>query len=255
MTGAPAIVVNDLHIHYEVLTDRRDRFLDVARRGFSFRRSRQVRALTGVSFDLLAGESLGVIGHNGAGKTTLLQAIAGLIAPSAGSVLVSAQPQILGVQAALSPLSSGRRNIELGCLALGLSQSETKSITPEIIDFTQLGDFIDMPVHTYSAGMAQRLSFAISTVNRPEILLIDEALAVGDQFFRKRSLTRLRALRDTAGAVVLASHTLQEVRENCTKALWLHEGHMEMFGDPDEVVDAYEADTRQINRKVEGGGN
>lgn len=248
-----AISVRDVHVHYEVLSQHRQKFLEGARNGFSGRRRkvRRVRALDDISFDLFEGDSLGLIGHNGSGKTTLLQVVAGLVAPSAGSVLVSAQPQILGVQAALNELVSGRSNIEMCGLALGLSKREVKRLMPSIVDFTELEDFIDLPVQTYSAGMKQRLSFAISTVSRPDILLVDEALAVGDSRFVEKSLARLRTIRDSAGVVMLATHSLNEIRSTCNKALWLHEGQLQDFGDPDEVIASYESDERQVHRKVE----
>lgn len=248
-----AVRVDNVHVHYEVFADRQQKFAESARRGFRTpkRVSQRVRALEGVSLDLFPGDSLGLIGHNGSGKSTLLQVIAGLLPPSAGRVLVSAQPQILGVQAAVNPLISGRRNIEMCGLALGLSKREVIDLVPSIIEFTELQEFIDLPVQTYSAGMKQRLSFAISTVTKPEILLIDEALAVGDARFVAKSLDRLREIRSNAGVVVLASHSLVEISSSCNRVLWLHEGEVQALGDPDAVIAAYEADERTVMRKVE----
>jgi len=248
-----AIIVDNVHVHYEVLAENRERFLESARRGFRrHRRTHQrVRALEGVSFELSRGDSLGLIGHNGSGKTTLLQVVAGLIAPSAGTVLVSAQPQILGIQAALNDLISGRRNIEMCGLALGFTRKEIDTLVPSIVDFTELQDFIDLPVQTYSAGMRQRLSFAISTVTKPEILLIDEALAVGDARFVEKSLERLREIRNEAGVVILATHSLGEIEISCNKALWLHEGKTAAFGEPADVIAAYADDDRLVSRTVE----
>lgn len=248
-----AVQVDRVHVHYEVLAANRERVLESARRGFKRQKrvSQRVRALEGISFELRQGDSLGLVGHNGSGKTTLMQVIAGLIAPSAGSVLVSAQPQILGVQAALNELISGRLNIEMCGLALGFTRREIEVLVPSIIDFTDLQEFIDLPVQTYSAGMKQRLSFAISTVTRPEILLIDEALAVGDARFIEKSLARLREIRSQAGVVILATHALDEIRASCNKVLWIHEGETQLFGEPDEVLAAYEIDDRPVRRKIE----
>lgn len=245
-----SIRVQDVHVHYEVLARRNESFGDLATSGFRRRAMHRVRALEGISFDLARGDALGVVGHNGAGKTTLLQVIAGLLRPSKGEVLVSNQPQLLGVQAALNPRITGRLNVELGCRALGMETDEIATLTPEIIEFAGLSEFIDLPVNTYSTGMRARLGFAISTVSKPEILLIDEALAVGDKDFRERSLARLRGLRKAAGVVVLVSHGLGEIGNSCNKVLWLHEGTMKMFGATDEVLAAYEAGALAVERKV-----
>lgn len=237
-------------MHYEVLADRNEQITSAAGNGFRRRVRYSVKALEGVSFELRKGDALGLIGHNGAGKTTLLQVIGGLLQPSSGKVLVSHQPQLLGVAAALNPRISGRLNVELGCLALGMTRPEIAEATPEIIEFTDLAEFIDLPVNTYSAGMRARLSFAISTVSRPEILLIDEALAVGDKDFKARSLGRLRDLRDGAGVVVMASHALGEVARSCNRVVWLHEGQIRMAGSPDDVLTAYREEIAPVHRKV-----
>lgn len=250
----PVIVVEDLHLHYAVYLEEKERILEAARRGFKRNRrlQRRVRALKGIDFTLYEGEALGVIGHNGAGKSTLIRALAGLIAPSRGSVLVSEQPHILGVQAALNYAISGIRNIEVCGLALGLTRQEVAEQVPQIVEFAELGDFFELPVNTYSAGMQARLSFAISTLTRPNILLIDEALAVGDAQFVEKSLERLRAVRADAGSIVMATHSMHEVLSTCSRALWLHEGRQEMLGDPEEVVERYLADDRSPDRVVDG---
>ena len=243
-TADVAVSVQDLHIHYQVMARSGESLRVALQSRLRPRRPPTVVALSDVSLELRAGDSLGVIGHNGAGKTTLLHAIAGVLSPSQGSVLVRHQPQMLGVQAALDPRLSGRRNIELGGLALGLGFDEISELLPSIIDFTELEEFIDLPVSAYSAGMRVRLGFAISTVARPEILLIDEALAVGDKDFREKSIDRLRQLRAWAGVVVLASHALVEVERVCNKVVWLNRGRIEQFGDPTDVLDAYRASRR-----------
>jgi len=246
-----AIKLDNVHVHYEVLAERNERIALAAGNRFRRRVNYTVRALEGISLELYRGDALGLIGHNGAGKTTILQVIGGLLQPSRGSVLVAHQPQLLGVAAALNPRISGRLNIQLGCLALGMTKAEVAALTPDIIDFTGIDEFIELPVETYSAGMSQRLSFAISTVSRPEILLIDEALAVGDEDFKVRSLARLRELRSEAGVVVLATHSLAEVAQSCNKVLWIHEGLTQMFGPPETVLPAYQAGTLPVRRKIE----
>jgi teichoic acid transport system ATP-binding protein len=245
-----AIKVDDLHVHYEVLMDSNEPFLGAAKNVFRHRVKLRVKALEGVSFQVHQGDVLGLVGHNGAGKTTLLQAVAGFLQPSRGSVLVSHQPQMLGVKAALNPRISGRLNVELGCLALGMTRAEIAVAGPDIMEFSDIGDFINLPVNTYSAGMRVRLAFAISTANKPEILLIDEALAVGDKEFRERSLNRLRKIRTSAGAVILASHSIREIGDSCNKVLWLHEGKVRLFGPADEVLTAYQKEKSLVNRSL-----
>lgn len=249
--GAPtAVHVAGLHLSYQVFGDRNDSLFTTLTRGFRSREAKHVDALVDVSFSLQRGDSLGLIGHNGAGKSTLLQSIAGFIRPSKGAVLVSSQPQLLGVQAALNANLSGRRNIELGCLALGMERSTLRELIPTIADYTELGDFIELPVKTYSSGMRQRLGFAISTAQTPEILLIDEALAVGDKAFRAKSVERLQSIRKEAGVVILASHSMPEIVRACNKGLWLHNGEVAGFGDTDTVVAAYKKSEKVVKREV-----
>lgn len=237
---AVAVQVDDVSVTYRSLADRS-----------RFRREEViVPALDSLSFELSEGDALGLVGHNGSGKSTLLQVIAGLIPPSTGSVLVSSQPQLLGVRAALSMGLSGWRNIELCCHALGFEPAAIDAVAQEIAEFTELGDFLCLPVSTYSAGMMQRLSFSISASARPRILLIDEALAVGDQQFKQKSLERLREVTADAGVLILATHAMGEIRATCSRAIWLHEGHVEMSGDPVEVTTAYEESQKQVHRSM-----
>jgi len=246
----PAVQVEGLFLSYAVLRDTTDSLSSLTARGFRPRQTKEVAALVDVSFTLQRGDSLGLIGHNGAGKSTLLQSIAGFLRPSRGTVLVSSQPQLLGIKAALNGNASGRQNIELGCLALGMKREMVTELVPQIAEYTELGDFIDLPVRTYSAGMRQRLSFAISTTQTPEILLIDEALAVGDKAFRSKSMQRLRSIREEAGVVILASHSMGAIKGACNKVLWLHNGEIAKFGDPDDVIAAYKKSERTVKRDV-----
>lgn len=156
---------------------------------------------------------------------------------------------LLGVGAVLNKTLSGRRNILLGGLALGLSKNQVLQREQEIIEFAGIGDAIDRPMKTYSSGMSARLQFAISAAVKPEILIIDEALAVGDRDFKKKSRKRIEQLRQTAGTVFLVSHSMQDIRQSCTRAFWLNEGRLEKDGSPDEVIAAYEdTDTRREAR-------
>jgi teichoic acid transport system ATP-binding protein len=243
LAPAPTIVLDDVHVTYHVYEDRRPQLKDLVANGFKRPASRSIHAVRGVSFTAYEGEAIGVIGGNGAGKSTLFRAMAGLLPPTAGSVYARSQPSLLGVGAALQPQVSGRRNIQLGCLALGLSMDEIKERTGEIISFAGLEEFIDLPLRTYSSGMKARLHFAIATSVEPELLLIDEALSVGDAEFKHRSKQRIKELRAKAGSVFLVSHSLQSITSTCSRAIWMERGKVVADDDAETVVEAYREKT------------
>jgi len=194
-------------------------------------------ALRHVSIELSHGESLGVIGPNGAGKSTLLQVLAGIMRPSEGAVDVRGQVSgLLGLGAGFDPELSGVENILLGGAFLGLDDVKVHELLPSIIEFAGLGDFIDAPLKTYSAGMRARLGFAIATAVDPDILLLDEVLATGDANFRAKSKERVIELVRAAKGVVLVTHDMEWVREYCNRALLLEKGRVVLEGAPDEVV-------------------
>jgi teichoic acid transport system ATP-binding protein len=236
------IRVRDLRVDYEVFEQRRAALRERLVTGKGSGRS-LVRALRGVSFDAYEGDAIGVIGTNGSGKSTLLSTIAGLLTPSGGEVLVAEEPKLLGVGATLLPTASGLRNIRLGCLALGMSAQEVDERIDDIVDFTELGEAIDRPLRTYSSGMRARLHFAIATSVSPRILLIDEALAVGDRMFRKKSTERIEELLENAGTLMLVSHALSEVSRQCNRALWIEKGVLRADGVVEDVVGQYNAYT------------
>lgn len=242
----PVVIVEDLHVTYKVLSsgkaagagDKRG-VLRRATRGL-----REVHALKGVSFVAYENESIGVIGSNGSGKSTMLRAITGLTPAASGSVWASSRPNLLGVGAALIPALSGDANITLGCLALGFSRQEIEELRPKIIAFSELQEFIDLPMKTYSSGMSARLKFAIAASKQHDILIVDEALAVGDARFRKRSEARIREIRENAGTVFLVSHSMKSIRDTCNRTIWIEKGVLTMDGPTEEVTQAYEASRR-----------
>ncbi|MDQ2624606.1 MAG: ABC transporter ATP-binding protein [Actinomycetota bacterium] len=254
--GPPSVVVNDLHVTYRVIGARR-RATPLAKQS-ALRRLlakggqhtgavTEVKAVRGVSFVAHHGESIGIIGTNGSGKSTLLQAVAGLLPVTSGSVYLSGTPSLLGVNAALIKKVSGERNILIGGLALGLSRAEIEARFDEIVDFAGIGDFVELPMNTYSSGMAARLRFAISTAAVPDVLMIDEALATGDAAFRKRSKQRIEQIRHDAGTVFFVSHSLASVRAMCTRAIWLDKGVIRADGPVDEVADLYAAYVAELH--------
>jgi ABC-type polysaccharide/polyol phosphate transport system ATPase subunit len=194
-------------------------------------------ALRHVSLELGHGESLGVIGPNGAGKSTLLQVLAGIMRPSEGIVDVRGQVSgLLGLGAGFDPELSGVENILLGGAFLGLDDGLVHELTPAIVEFADLGDFIEAPLKTYSAGMRARLGFAIATAVDPDILLLDEVLATGDANFRAKSKDRVIELVKAAKGVVLVTHDMEWVRDYCNRAVLLEHGRVILEGAPDEVV-------------------
>jgi teichoic acid transport system ATP-binding protein len=170
-----------------------------------------------------------------------MRAIAGLTPLKSGSIFASARPSLLGVGAVLLNALSGEKNIILGGLAMGFSRKEITAKVPEITEFAGLEDFIDLPMRTYSSGMSARLRFAIAASRNHDILIIDEALAVGDQQFRDRSEARMREMRDHAGTVFLVSHSMKSIIDTCSRVIWIEKGVLKMDGDPIEVTSAYNA--------------
>lgn len=235
-----ALTAEGVEVTYEVWEDHQVRSLKaLIAHGFRRPQPRRVRAVRNVSFELHEGEALGLVGVNGSGKTSLLRAVAGLLPVQGGRIRARSEPVMLGVGAALHPHLSGRRNVYLGGTALGLTRSEVDRRFDEIVDFAGVGDFIDMPLRTYSAGMNARLRFSIAASVEPDILLIDEALGVGDAQFKRKSEERMRELIAQAGALVLVSHSLSSIEDLCTRVIWLDKGELRQDGPTADVLDAY----------------
>ena len=197
-------------------------------------------ALKDISFEVRRGEVLGIIGHNGAGKSTLLKVISGILKPTSGTV------QVNGVVVPMLELGSGfdfdltgRENIFLNGSILGYSEKFLKSKYDEIVEFSELGQFIDVPLRNYSSGMVMRLAFSIATVVQPDILIVDEILAVGDADFQEKSKKRMLELMGGGTTVLFVSHSLDQIREMCDKVIWLDHGQMKMDGETQEVCNAY----------------
>ena len=241
----PMVVVDDLQIVYKVYGAGGDRgsaaTVLLRALGRQTRTNiREVRAIRGISFIAYRGDAIGVIGRNGSGKSTLLRAIAGLLPPEAGNVYTSGGASLLGVNAALLDDLTGERNVVLGCLAMGMSKQEAKQKYQSIVDFSGVGDFINLPMKTYSSGMGSRLRFAIAAAKNHDVLLIDEALATGDAEFRVRSHNRINELRAAAGTVFLVAHNLEEVELTCNRVIWMDRGKIVMHGDDViGIVDKY----------------
>lgn len=237
---APSVVIDDVHLTYRVYEDVKPTLRKLVARGFKPRPYRAIEAVRGVSLTAYPGDAVAIVGANGSGKSTLLKVVAGLIPPTKGAVYAGSVPVLLGVNAALQPELSGRRNIILGGTALGLSRKEVDQRIDEIIEFSELGDFIDMPLRAYSSGMRARLQFSIATAVHPDVLLIDESLAVGDAAFRRKCEIRIQEMLGAAGTVFLVSHSLGIVRELCSRTVWMDHGAVLADGPTEEVLPRYE---------------
>ena len=241
----PMVIADDLHIVYRVFGAGGDKGTAATAllriMGRKTRASiREVHAIRGVSFVAYRGDAVGVIGRNGSGKTTLLRAIAGLLPPEQGDVYIDGEAALLGVNAALLDDLTGERNVVLGCLAMGMSKAQTKEKFPSIVDFSGVGDFIDLPMKAYSSGMGSRLRFAIAASKSQDILLVDEALATGDAEFRVKSHARIQELRKDAGTVFLVAHNLEEVEQTCNRVIWMERGKIVTQGeDVIGIIDRY----------------
>ena len=241
----PTVLVSDLQVDYRVFVagKRMNNPDAVVRGGLG---TSLVHALRGVSFVAYEGESIGVIGHNGSGKSTLMKAIAGLVPPARGAVYASARPSLLGVGAALIPQISGEKNITLGTLALGMTPAESRAAYQGIVDFTEMEEYLDLPMRTYSSGMTARLKFGIAMAKSHSILLIDEALSVGDKSFKSKSEERIREARGSAGTVFLVSHSMRSIMDSCERTIWIDHGRLVMDGPSSEVVDTYKQSTKGL---------
>ncbi len=198
-------------------------------------------ALESVSFNVPFGQVLGIVGENGAGKSTLLKILAGTLSPTTGDVIIRGKTAaLLELGAGFHPEFTGRQNIYLNASLLGLSQEEIRSKEADIIAFSELDDFIDKPVKTYSSGMYVRLAFSIATVVDPDVLIIDEALAVGDQHFQKKCIDRMVQFCKSGKTVIFCSHNLYQINLLCQKALWLHHGKIKLMGKAEDITRAYE---------------
>jgi len=200
----------------------------------------EFEALKNVSFDVKRGEVVGLIGHNGAGKSTILKVISGILKPSEGSVTVRGNiAPMLELGSGFDFDMTGRENIFLNGAILGYSEDFLNSKYEEIVEFSEIGQFIDVPLRNYSSGMIARLAFSIATVVVPEVLIVDEVLSVGDANFQEKSYKRMMELMHGGTTVLFVSHSLPQIRNMCSRVVWLDHGQVRMFGDTQEVCDAY----------------
>jgi ABC-type polysaccharide/polyol phosphate transport system ATPase subunit len=238
----PAVSLQRVSVRYRLPRERTTSFKDFAIRWMKRKIVYdEFMALNEVTLDIRRREVLGIIGHNGAGKSTLLKLIARVLSPTSGRVTVRGRvAPLLELGAGFDMELTGRENVYLNGAILGFRRSDIDQRFDRIVDFAGLRDFIDVPLRTYSSGMAVRLGFAVATDIQPDILIVDELLSVGDAEFQKKSEQRMRELRDKSEAVIMVSHDLGLMRDMCQRVAWLDHGRLRAVGPADEVVDLYE---------------
>lgn len=235
------IEVKDVVMKFKMNNDRilsLKEFITTAIRGKL--KYNEFTALDGVSFDVKRGETFGLIGRNGAGKSTILKIISGIMKPTSGSIRVNgAIVPMLELGSGFDPDLTGRENIFLNGAVLGYREQFIKGKYDEIVEFSELGNFIETPIRNYSSGMLARLAFSIATVVKPEILIVDEVLSVGDVAFQEKSKKRMMELMGGGTTVLFVSHGLDQIREMCNRVVWLDGGRVRMIGDAKDVCDQY----------------
>ncbi len=240
MSTEPIIVAKDLNLSYKFINRNKIKnsvgsFLKNQREKKSF------HAVKDVSFTIQHGENTAIIGTNGSGKSTLLRMLAGTLIPDFGSLEIhSESTSLLALGAGVNPNLTGRENIYLSGLLLGLTKGQIDDRIEEMIEFAEIGEFIDHPMKTYSSGMVSRLSFSVVSSIEPDLLLIDELFSVGDAHFRKKSGDKIQKMIDDDRTVVMVSHSMDIIRKNCKRVLWLERGVLKMDGTPEEVIPMYE---------------
>ncbi len=240
-TDQVAVKVENLSVTYRTSYEKVPTFKSALKRmGKGERVVKEVEALKDVSFEITHGTVLGIVGHNGAGKSTLMRAISGILPPSQGRIEVHGRiSTLLALGVGFNSALSGRENVMLGGLAAGLTREEVNEKYEEIADFAELGDFIEMPMRTYSSGMFSRLAFSVAVHMEPDVLIIDEALSAGDAKFKKKAAVKMDELMGQARTLLLVSHALSTIKDMCNDAIWLDHGNLMRRGDPTEIVDAY----------------
>lgn len=232
-----SIEVKSVSISYRILNN-------VSIRSSLFHRKTRdevFEAVKNVSFEVEKGGILGVIGKNGSGKSTLLRSIAGVFSPNSGTIdLHGNSVSLMALGVGFKPLLTGRANIMLSGLLLGFSEKEIQARMEEIIEFAELGDFIDKPVRTYSSGMNSKLAFAITAMLETDIMLVDEVLSVGDERFKRKSLAKMKDLiTDKDRTVIIVSHSIETLNELCDQVMWMHDGEIRRIGEPEVVLSEY----------------
>lgn len=248
MEGNRSISLKGVSKTFRVFDRGLDRLVEAASLGRA-RRGRDFWALKDINLEVERGATMGILGRNGAGKSTLLRVVSGNLMPTSGSVKLVGQPILLQMGAGFNPDYTGRENVMLNGLVLGMERKKILERFDEIEAFADIGDFIDQPVRMYSSGMKSRLGFAVAVNVEPDVLIVDETLSVGDAVFKQMGLQKMRDLRDRGSTILLVSHSMKTVRNFCTQAALIHEGQLIARGETSEVADEYQALLTSTSKK------
>lgn len=247
-----SIELQNVSLTFEIVNDRIDTLKESIIRTLKRNKEKKIKfkVLDNISFKIYQGEKIGVIGYNGAGKSTLLKVITGIYPPDEGNVVTNGNiSPLLSLGAGFDMNYSGRKNIYLNGAVLGYDKKFLEEKEAEIIEFSELEEFIDFPIKNYSSGMLAKLGFSIATIVNPDILIIDEILSVGDVSFHKKSADKIRSLMDGGTTVLLVSHSIPQIRETCDKAIWIDNGKVRAIGEVNKICDAYLKDSENASKK------
>lgn len=241
------ISVKNVTKRFELMKTRSEKILNML--SFSAKKDRAFWALKGVSFDVFAGEAIGVVGLNGSGKSTLLNIVSEIYPQTTGDLTINGNTSIISIGAGLKPALTGRDNIQLKLLMSGLTKKQIKAIAPTIIAFSELGDFIDQPVKSYSSGMKAKLGFSIMAHTDPDIMIIDEALSVGDSTFANKSFEKIREFKAQGKTIFFVSHSASQVKQIADRVIWMHFGELREMGSTSDIMPHYEQWQKEFNKK------
>ncbi|MEK4424089.1 teichoic acids export ABC transporter ATP-binding subunit TagH [Solibacillus sp. FSL K6-1523] len=233
-----SVIIKNVSKKYKMFASKKEQLLELL---LLKRNVPTFKALDNISMTVYEGDIVGLVGVNGSGKSTLSNLIGNITKPTTGDIIRHGDVSVIAINAGLNGELTGLENIEFKCLLMGYSKQKIKEITPEIIKFSELGDFIYQPVKKYSSGMKSKLGFAISVTIDPDIIVIDEALSVGDQTFTNKSLRKMEEFKERGKTIFFVSHNLSQVRNFCTKIAWIEGGVLKAYGEVNEVLNLYEA--------------
>lgn len=242
---AESVIIKNVTKTYRMYKTKGEQLGDLI---FPGKKGSNFNAIENISFAVEKGDVVGLVGINGSGKSTLSNIIGGIVPPTSGEVIVKGDVNVIAINAGLSKELTGIENIEFKCLLMGYSKEKIAKVMPEIIEFSELGDFIYQPVKKYSSGMKSKLGFAISVTADPDILIIDEALSVGDQTFADKSLAKMNEYKKRGKTIFFVSHNLSQVRSFCTKIAWIEGGHLREFGPTNVVMKNYSAFIKKYHK-------
>ncbi|HHU6750381.1 TPA: teichoic acids export ABC transporter ATP-binding subunit TagH [Staphylococcus pseudintermedius] len=242
----PTVSINEVTKEYRIYRNNKERIKDAI---WPKHKNKTFYALKDVTFQAYAGDVIGLVGINGSGKSTLSNIIGGSLTPTHGHIDKTGDVSVIAINAGLNGNLTGMENIEFKMLCMGFKKNEIKALTPEIVEFSELGEFIYQPVKKYSSGMRSKLGFSISATINPEILVIDEALSVGDQTFTQKSLNKIYEFKEDEKTIFFVSHNLRQVKEFCTKIAWIEAGQLKDFGSAEDVLPKYEAFLKDFKKK------